>query len=263
VDICAIFIIMENETNEVNVGGRPSVYCAEVAERICELIANTNMGLRAICRKLELCYSTVYKWTMPTSGTYRAKFRRMYLDAKEMQGAAIEEEIQELADDTSQDFMFQSGGKLVPNMANIARCKLRIAVKQWQLGRLALRNKEMPEGEERERQWWRMGDSFVDLGDQSTVDAWCAAEAWKKEKEKERLAAEAAAAALNEEPAPTPVATQESSWGNVSYSDIKDAVVLPAGSLVWNDDREAVDEQVAALREKYPPAAEKDDAIEG
>ena len=258
--MCHIRFTMKNETliNEVNTGGRPSVYNAEVAEQICDLIANTNMGLRAICRKLELCYSTVYKWTMPSSTTYRRTFRRMYLDAKEMQGAAMEEEIQELADDTSQDFMFQSGGKLVPNVANIARCKLRIAVKQWQLGRLALRNKEMPEGEgeERRRDWFVYGGYFVDLADRSTVDAWLAAEAYKEEKEKARIAAETETEA-GTAAAAAPVA-EEPYFGGVYPSDIKDVVELPADALKWNEDRNVVDEQIAALREKYPPTENSD-----
>ena len=234
------------------------MYDTEVAERICELIANTNMGLRAICQSMGLCYSTVYKWTMPSSGTYRARFRRMYLDAKEMQMAAMEEEIQEIAEDTSQDFMIQ-GGKMVPNRVNVARAKLRITTKQWMMGRLATRSKAMPEeDEERVRDWFVYGGYFVDLADRSTVDAWLAAEAYKQEKGKARIAAEATAAATEtgEEATAVPVA-EEPYFGGVYPSDIKDVVELPADALVWNEDRDVVDEQIAALREKYTPKPPK------
>jgi len=239
-----------NLSNEVNVGGRPSVYNAEVAEQICDLIANTNIGLRAICRRLELCYSTVYKWSMPSSPTYRATFRRMYLDAKEMQAAALEEEIMELAGDSSQDFIIKKGGFMAPNPTNVMRCKLQIATKQWMLGRLAAKNKELPEEqEERRRDWFVFGDYFVDVADKSTVDAWLAAEAYKREKQKK--AEEEAAKALAPEETVQAPKEPVPYFGGVYPSDLKDVVELPADALVYDEDPQVIEEQLAALREKY------------
>ena len=180
---------------------------------------------------------------MPSSATYRAKFRRMYLDAKEMQMVAMEDEIQEIADDTSQDFMIQ-GGKMVPNRANIAQAKLRITTKQWMMGRLAARNKEMPEGEEKKRQWFKLMGYYVDMADDggsfaaweaSMYDKW---EAEQKAKEAAREAAGLEPEPRGQEPAYTPIKPE-------------DVIELQPDELVWDDDPDVMAERLAALKEKY------------
>jgi hypothetical protein len=118
--------------------GRPTKYAAEIAGRICAELAE-GRSLRDICRADG----------MPTPSTVRAwalkdpeGFCGLYTTARNLGLDAIADEIFEIADDGTNDWMERlayNGG--VPgwevNGENVQRSKLRIETRKWYLSKLA------------------------------------------------------------------------------------------------------------------------------
>jgi hypothetical protein len=76
--------------------------------------------------------TTVYSWLHENP-----EFRAMYKIAREEQLEFIAEEMIQIADDASNDWINDdSTGKMVPNRQAIARSKLQIGVRQWLLSHL-------------------------------------------------------------------------------------------------------------------------------
>ena len=154
----------------VNNGGRPTLFIETLAETICAWVAETSMGLRKICRELGLCYSTVSKWTLPGSATYDPDFRQQFLAMKEQQAEVLAEEILEIADDMEADMIVQPDGRKTGNAVHLARCRLRISVRQWLMGRLAPKRWGVPMKAEKEelpqaKQYWLINGHELDLDD--------------------------------------------------------------------------------------------------
>ena len=100
-------------------------YTTRLGDDICELTATTSIGLRHICAKLDVPYSTVTDWIYDEDHELHDK----YAHAKMMQLHHLAEEILEIADDSSNDYMtVVKNGKevVVQNRAAIARSRLRI-----------------------------------------------------------------------------------------------------------------------------------------
>jgi hypothetical protein len=105
--------------------GRPSDYCAEIAMTICDRLAEGE-SLRAICADAGMPdKATVLRWI----GRHK-EFRDQYAWAREAQADDILEEILEIADDSSRDYVKKTGadGKVtwVVDREHIASCALRI-----------------------------------------------------------------------------------------------------------------------------------------
>lgn len=99
--------------------GRPRIFSEELAQTICERIANGE-SLRQICQDKSLpCRETVYSWIRTNS-----EFLDQYAQAKEWQRDLLLDEIIELAD------------KATPTAINVKVAKLRIDVRKWLIGRL-------------------------------------------------------------------------------------------------------------------------------
>jgi hypothetical protein len=76
--------------------------------------------------------TTVYAWLKENP-----EFREMYKIAREEQLEFIAEEMIQIADDASNDWIKdETTGKMVPNRQAIARSKLQIGVRQWLLSRI-------------------------------------------------------------------------------------------------------------------------------
>ena len=111
--------------------GRPSSFTQETADQICAQLAE-GMSLRSVCRADDMpALSTVFKWLREVPG-----FSDQYARAKEASADAFAEEIQDIADDGSNDWMERHGkdGESIGwqlNGEHVQRSKLRIDTRRW------------------------------------------------------------------------------------------------------------------------------------
>lgn len=115
--------------------GRPSEFTEAMADAICEKIAEGE-SLRAICRDAEMpAKSTVFKWL-----TQQQTFADQYAHAREAQADALADEICDIADDGSNDWMERrrEDGSVddVVNHEHITRSKLRVDARKWVAAKL-------------------------------------------------------------------------------------------------------------------------------
>lgn len=118
--------------------GRPSSFTDELCDRICEALAD-GRSLRSICTDDDMpSQTTVFRWL----GDERyASFRERYARAREAQADAIFDEILDIADDGSNDWMerHRQDGSVdeVVDHEHIQRSKLRVDARKWMAGKLA------------------------------------------------------------------------------------------------------------------------------
>lgn len=112
--------------------GRPSTYSQEIADLICERIADGE-SLRAICRDESMpCKSSVFKWL-----SVHALFADQYARAREAQADTMADEILDIADETAFDSIESENGGLKPNQEWIARSRLRVDARKWLAAKMA------------------------------------------------------------------------------------------------------------------------------
>lgn len=112
-------------------------YSDETIDRICQELAE-GRSLRSICCEEDMpSQSTVFRWLADESNT---RFRERYARAREAQADAIFDEILDIADDGSNDWMERrrDDGSIdeVLNHEHIQRSKLRIEARRWMAGKL-------------------------------------------------------------------------------------------------------------------------------
>jgi transposase-like protein len=110
------------------------VYTPELAAQICEQVS-TGKSLRQVCRELDVNESTVRKWVLDD----REGFSAQYARARELQIAAMEDELYEIADDGTNDWMtIKRGGEdvEVPNNEVLQRSRLRIDTRKWIMSKI-------------------------------------------------------------------------------------------------------------------------------
>lgn len=111
--------------------GRPSTFTQEIADQICAELAN-GKSMRAVCAAEEMPDKvTVFRWlrTIPS-------FCDQYARAKEESADALTDEMLDIADDGSNDWMEQrdSEGELSgwkENGEAISRSRLRVDTRKW------------------------------------------------------------------------------------------------------------------------------------
>ncbi|HLW29203.1 MAG TPA: hypothetical protein VKY54_15855 [Kiloniellales bacterium] len=116
--------------------GRPTLYTPELAEAIC-LRLSEGESLRSVCRDEAMpAKQTVLRWI-----ARHDEFRAQYAKAKEEGAEALAEEIFDIADDGSNDWMEQLdkegnvvGWKL--NGEHVQRSRLRIDTRKWYLSKI-------------------------------------------------------------------------------------------------------------------------------
>lgn len=117
---------------------KPSVeYSDEIAGRICAGLADAR-SLRSICLDEGMpSQTTVFRWL----GDERyAAFREQYARAREAQADALFDEMLDIADDGSNDWMQRKredgSTDEVLNHEHVQRSKLRIEARKWMAGKL-------------------------------------------------------------------------------------------------------------------------------
>jgi len=111
--------------------GRPSIFTQELADKICIEIATSSKSLRTICKSLNISVGSVLNWLKDKD---KHEFLTQYARAKEEQADFLAEEMMEIADDASNDFMTITKGDAsyeVENREWTARSKLRVDTRKW------------------------------------------------------------------------------------------------------------------------------------
>ena len=116
---------------EINLGGRPSSYTDEIADRICEELCD-GRSLVDICKPDDMPNrSTVFRWL---ADERYATFRAMYAHAREVQAEYLADEIIEISDDGRNDWMERNGENNEGWQTNgeaLQRSKLRVDARKW------------------------------------------------------------------------------------------------------------------------------------
>jgi hypothetical protein len=116
--------------------GRPSEFTPELADLICARLAD-GQSLRAICRADEMPdKSTVFRWLRSN-----LEFRDQYTRAKEESADALTDEMLEISDDATNDWMErhnEDGSNIgwQVNGEHIQRSRLRIETRKWLASKL-------------------------------------------------------------------------------------------------------------------------------
>ena len=115
--------------------GRPSSYSEATATAICERLA-VGQSLREICRDRDMPNkSTVFRWLAGNK-----EFREQYAAAHVVQADALAEEILEIADNATNDWMERQSGEetiVVADHDHISRSRLRVDARKWLMSKLA------------------------------------------------------------------------------------------------------------------------------
>lgn len=113
--------------------GRPSLYTAEIAAKICERLA-AGESLRSVCRGEEMpAPSTVIDWT-----NRHAEFSEQYAKARERGYQHMADELLEIADDGSNDWMERHDDENKGwqfNGEHFQRSRLRVDTRKWLLSK--------------------------------------------------------------------------------------------------------------------------------
>ena len=103
----------------------------EVADKICERIM-AGRSLRDVCRDQDIpSRFTVYKWLAENDS-----FADQYARATDVRTEELADEIFEIADDASNDWMTNAKGDKVLNAEHVQRSRLRIDARRWALSKM-------------------------------------------------------------------------------------------------------------------------------
>lgn len=119
--------------------GRPTKYTEKIGQEICERIAMGESVLQ-ICRHDEKMpvARTVYLWLLRED---MAAFKKLYEAAREIQAEVFYDELNDIADDGSNDWYDKQVGEdgftiRVFDHEHVQRSKLRVDTRKWMLARM-------------------------------------------------------------------------------------------------------------------------------
>jgi hypothetical protein len=119
----------ETSPKEKNPVGRPSGYSQEIAAEICSQLA-AGLSLRSVCKAESMpCVKTVFLWMQA-----HPEFLQQYEQAKEESADLWAEEILDIADDGTNDWVAINDPDNVGYKANgehIQRSRLRVDARKW------------------------------------------------------------------------------------------------------------------------------------
>jgi hypothetical protein len=110
--------------------GRPTKYSESLADTICARLAEGE-SMRRIARDESMpALSTLFLWLRKHNG-----FSEQYVMAKQESADAMFEEILDIADNGTNDFVETQGGYKT-NSENIQRSRLRIDTRKWMMSKM-------------------------------------------------------------------------------------------------------------------------------
>ena len=115
--------------------GRASEFSQDVADAICDRLIGGE-SLRTICRDEDMpAASTVFKWLHQNE-----QFAEQYARARVSQMEAMAEDILEIADDGTNDWMATNKGDQegwIQNGEPLQRSRLRVDARKWLMSKMA------------------------------------------------------------------------------------------------------------------------------
>lgn len=112
-------------------GGRPTSYTQELADKICEQLAQ-GLSMRTISKDDTMpAMSTMFEWLR-----IHKEFTEQYARAKQESADAMAEDILDIADDGSNDYMETDGGKEQYNGESVQRSRLRVDTRKWLMAKM-------------------------------------------------------------------------------------------------------------------------------
>jgi hypothetical protein len=126
---------MSNEVVLARPVGRPTLYCEALVDNLCQRIAQ-GRSLRSICKDDDMpTVVTIWRWLQ-----INEEFCNRYAKAKECATEAMVDEMLDIADDASNDWMqvrLKSGEiKTILNNEHVLRSRLRVDTRKWIAERL-------------------------------------------------------------------------------------------------------------------------------
>lgn len=117
--------------------GRPTDYTDELAIQICSRLANGE-SLASICRRDDMpARQTIYRWLF--DGKHR-QFSDSYAEARKIQAETLADELFDIADDASNDWMIRNGKDDDEgwrfNGEHYQRSRLRVDTRKWYLSKV-------------------------------------------------------------------------------------------------------------------------------
>ena len=112
--------------------GRPTKYSDKLADRICQKIAE-GYSVRSICKEKDMVsMQTLFRWLRE-----KDKFREQYAHSCEERSYAQAEEIIDIADNATNDYMEKlEGDGYIFNSENVQRSRLRIDTRKWLMSKM-------------------------------------------------------------------------------------------------------------------------------
>lgn len=111
--------------------GRPELYTQKIADMVCEAIATSQKSLRTICSAENMpSVTTVLKWLREDKNGFATQYAR----AKEEQADLLVEDMLDIADDGTNDYMTIVKGDVEYNVEDkevTNRSKLRVETRKW------------------------------------------------------------------------------------------------------------------------------------
>lgn len=119
--------------------GRPTDFTAEIADAICSRLVDGE-SLRSICRDDDMPgQTTVFRWLASNAPEFLA-FREQYTLAREGQADALFDEMLDIADDGTNDYVEKKrdDGSTYEafDSEHVQRSRLRIDTRKWMAGKL-------------------------------------------------------------------------------------------------------------------------------
>lgn len=106
--------------------GRPSMYSESLVARICSELA-CGKSLRTVCKGEGMpSTDTIFQWIHR-----RPDFAERYARAKQESADALVEEMVDIADDGTNDFVDDGEGGIKFNSEHVQRSRLRIETRKW------------------------------------------------------------------------------------------------------------------------------------
>lgn len=114
----------------------PKVYefNEEIAQEICAAISTSSFGIRKLCKQNKHwpSVSHIFSWLH-----LYPLFKEQYTRAKQNQIESFIDDVIDIADDASNDWMENDNGTIVANHDHINRARLRIDTRKWLASKLA------------------------------------------------------------------------------------------------------------------------------
>ena len=112
-------------------GGRPTKYTKELADTICERLA-MGESMRTIAKDEAMpALSSMFKWLRENK-----EFSQQYARAKQESADAMAEDILDIADNGSNDYMEREDGTTTYNGDSVQRSRLRVDTRKWLMAKM-------------------------------------------------------------------------------------------------------------------------------